>query len=156
MKKLELILIAGAAVSIILTILNIPLHSMLVSVFLLPLSILYLYLSFALFNNIPFDKIFKSESYKSLDTWNFGIAIGTGLGLSLLTIGFMFTVNNYPMARSLLDIGLVLTAFVLQLVLIRNVKEKRRFNRNIALRCAMFIIIGVVFLLFSGQSGQTS
>lgn len=151
MKKLELILIAGALVGLLMAIFSIPLHSVFTSVFLLTLSTIYLYLGFALFNVIPLSKIFKTESYKGLGKWWLGIALGTGIGLSQLTIGFLFAVNNYPMTRSFLSFGLVITALMLLLALIRNRSEKQRFYRIIALRCAAFIIMGAIVLLLHVQ-----
>jgi hypothetical protein len=154
MIKLEMILITGAILGLILALLQVPYHSVIVSVFLLPLAALYLYLGFALFNDIPFNKIFKSESYQGIGKWRIAIAIGAGLGLSQLTMGFMFALNSYPMTRSLLNYGVIITALFLLLALIRNTREKHRFYRNIALRCSAFIIIGVVFLMIYGQQGQ--
>ncbi|MEZ5019637.1 MAG: hypothetical protein R2756_05880 [Bacteroidales bacterium] len=133
---------------------NVPYHSVIVSVFLLPLGVIYLYLGFALFNDIPFNKIFKSESYQGVGTWRIAIAIGTGLGLSQLTTGFMFALNDYPMTRSLLSYGLVITALMLLLALIRNSTEKHRFYMNTALRCAGFIILGIISLVVYAQQGQ--
>lgn len=155
MKKLELILILGVVVGLLLTLLNVPYHTAVSSIFLLTLGIIYLYLGFALFNDIQLSKIFKSESYRGVGPWRIAIAIGTGLGLSQLTTGFMLALGNYPMTRLFLSFGLVVTALMLLLTLIRNTKEKHRFNRNIALRCSVFIIIGVIFLLVHGQQGQT-
>jgi len=156
MKKLELILISGAAVGILLALLNVPYHTAFSSLFLIALGIIYLYLRFALFNDIPFSKIFKSESYRGIRPWRILLAIGTGLGLSQLTTGFMLALGNYPVTRSLLRVGLVMSALMLLLTLIRNTKEKHQFYRNIALRCAVFIIIGAIFLIINGQQVQTT
>lgn len=153
MKKLEIFLITGAIIGLLLALFKVPYHPVIVSVFMLPLGVLYLYLGFALFNDIPFNKIFKSESYQRIGKWRIALAIGAGLGLSQLTTGFMFALNDYPMTRSLLNYGLVLTALILLLALIRNIKEKHKFYANIALRCAVFIIIGTIFLLIYRQQG---
>mgnify|MGYP000873593522 FL=1 len=154
MKKLEMILIAGAIIGFVLALLNVPYHSAIVSVFLLPLGALYLYLGFALLNDIPFTKIFKPESYQGIGTGRILLAVGTGIGISQLTVGFLFTVNNYPMTRSFLGFGLVVTALMLLLALIRNSREKHRFYMNIALRCAGFIILGIISLVVYAQQGQ--
>ena len=151
MKKLELVLIAGALIVLLLTLLKVPYLSAVASVFLLVLGTIYLYLGFALFNEIPLSKIFKTESYKGLGKWRLGIALGTGIGLSQLTIGFLFAVNNYPMTRSFLSLGLVITASMLLLALIRNRSEKHRFYMIISLRCAAFIIMGAAVLLLYVQ-----
>lgn len=154
MKKLEKVLIAGAIIGFLMALFKVPYHSVIVSVFLLPLGVIYLYLGFALFNDIPFNKIFKSESYQGVGTWRIAIAIGTGLGLSQLTTGFMFALNDYPMTRSLLSYGLVITALMLLLALIRNSREKHRFYMNTALRCSVFIILGIISLVVYAQQGQ--
>lgn len=154
MKKLEMILITGAIIGLLLALFNVLYHPVIVSVFMLPLGVLYLYLGFALFNDIPFNKIFKSESYQGIGKWRIAIAIGAGLGLSQLTTGFVFALNDYPMTRSLLNYGLVIIALILLLAFIRNTQEKHNFNRHIALRCAAFIFIGVIFLLVYGQNAN--
>lgn len=154
MKKLEKVLIAGAIIGFLMALFKVPYHSVIVSVFLLALGVIYLYLGFALFNDIPFNKIFKSESYQGVGTWRIAIAIGTGLGLSQLTTGFMFALNDYPMTRSLLSYGLVITALMLLLALIRNSREKHRFYMNTALRCSVFIILGIISLVVYAQQGQ--
>jgi len=151
MKKLEMILIIGAVVGLLMALFDVPLSSLIVSLFFLVLALLYFYLGFALFNGIRFRDIFKAESYKGLGPWRIAVAVGTGIALSDLTVGFLFTILNYPMAESLLAFGLVLTAIMLLLAAIRNAKEKERFYRNIILRCAVFIIIGTVFLLLPEQ-----
>ena len=151
MKKLELVLITGALIGLVLGLLNVPYHSLITSLFLLALGTIYFYLGFALFNEIPFGKIFKPESYNGLGKWRLGIAVGTGIGLSQLTIGFLFAINKYPMTRSFLSLGLVITALMLLLALIRNKSEKHRFYWIISLRCATFIIIGAIVLLLHLQ-----
>lgn len=151
MKKLEFILIAGALIGLLLSLIKVPYHSVFVSVFLLTLGTLYLYLGFALFNDIPMSKIFNSESYKGLGKWRLGIAIGTGIGLSQITIGFLFAINKYPMTRSFLSFGLIITALMLLLALIRNRCEKHSFYMIISLRCAVFIIMGAIVMLLHMQ-----
>jgi hypothetical protein len=156
MKKAELILIAGAVVGLILTLLNVPLHSLTISAFFTVLSFLYFYLGFALFNEIQLRKIFDAESYKGLGPWRIGLAIGTGIAISQITMGVMFTVLDYPMAKTLIQVGLVFTAVMLLVTSIINAKEKHRFYRNIILRCAVFIIMAIIFLLLPGHLFPTT
>ena len=104
MKKFEMILIIGAIIGLLLALFNTPLDSLIVSVFLITLSCLYFTLGFALFNNIPLRKIFNADSYKGLGYWQILIAIGTGIAMSILTIGFMFSILSYPMAKTLLTV----------------------------------------------------
>ncbi len=74
MKKLEIILIIGSVIGVLMAVLNVPLNALVVSVFFLMLSLLYLYLGFALFNDIPLRKIFNPKSYKGIGTWRIFIA----------------------------------------------------------------------------------
>jgi uncharacterized membrane protein len=155
MKKLEIILITGAIIGLLLALFNTPLDSLIASVFFITLSCLYYFLGFALFNNIPARKIFKADSYKGIGTWRILIAIGTGLALSILTIGFMFSILSYPMAKTLLVVGIVLAAINIILALIKNAQEKDQFYRNIILRGFVSVIIAIIFLMLPGSLFET-
>jgi len=147
MKKLELILIIGSVVGLLMSFLDVPQNSLIVALFFLPLSLLYFYLGFALFNGIRLRNIFKADSYKDLGVWRIAIAIGTGIALSNLTIGFMFSILSYPLAETMLIFGIALAVIMIILALIKNAREKNPFYRNIILRCLIFLIIAVVFLV---------
>ena len=151
MKKLEIILIIGAIIGFLMVQLSVPLNSVVVSLFFGVLGLLYFYLGFALFNGIQFRGILKAESYKGVGTWRIAIAVGTGLALSELTIGFMFTILNYPMAKSLIIFGIVLAVVVIILAVAKNAREKNQFYWNIIMRCLIFIVIAVFFLVLPGQ-----
>lgn len=142
-----MILIAGAVVGLLMTLFDIPLNTLIVSLFFLVLALLYIYLGFALFNNVGFRNIFKAESFKGLGPWRIAIAIGTGVALSTLTVGFMFSILGYPMADTILIYGIVLAVIMIILALIINGRDNNTFYRNIILRCVIFLIIAVVFLL---------
>jgi putative Mn2+ efflux pump MntP len=151
MKKFEIILIIGAIISLLLALFNIPFDSLIVSVFFITLGCLYFYLGFALFNGIRLRNIFKADSYKGLGTWRILTAIGTGIALSILTIGFMFFILSYPMAETFLIVGTVLAVIMIIMAMIKNALGKNLFYRNIILRCLIFLIIAVVFLLLPGH-----
>ncbi len=151
MKKLEILLIIGAVIGLIMALLNVPLHSLILSVFFIGLSFLYFYLGFALFNGIRARDIFKAGSYEGLGPWRIATAIGTGIALSILTIGFMFAILSYHMATTMLIVGTVATAIVIILALVRNAIDKNQFYRNIILRCLVFLIITIILLLIPGH-----
>lgn len=151
MKRLEMILIIGAVVGLLMSLFDVPLTSLVVSLFYVALGLLYFYLGFALFNGIGFRNIFKADSYKGRGPWRIAIAIGTGIALSNLTIGFMFSILNYPMADTLLTFGIALAAIMIILALIFNARDKNPFYRNIIIRCIVFIVIAVAFLLILGH-----
>ena len=151
MKKLEMILITGAIISLLMALFNTPLDSLVGSVFFITLSCLYFCLGFALFNNIPFRKIFIPDSYKGLGSWKILIAIGTGLVLSVLTIGIMCSVLSYPMAKTFLAVGIAFVVIIIILALIKNAQDKDNFYRNVILRGFVFLIISVIFLVLPGH-----
>ena len=142
-----MILIAGAVVGLLMTLFDIPLNTLIVSLFFLVLALLYIYLGFALFNNVGFRNIFKAESFKGLGPWRIALAIGTGVALSTLTVGFMFSILGYPMADTILIYGIVLAVIMIILALIIYGRDNNTFYRNIIFRCVIFLIIAVVFLL---------
>ena len=111
---------------------------------------------FALFNGIHIRKIFTAESYTGLGPWRIGVAIGTGIAISQITIGIMSTVLDYPMAKTLIQVGLVFTSVMLFVASIRSAREKHRLYRNIIPRCAVFIIIAILFLLLPEKLFQTA
>jgi len=147
MKKLELILIIGSVVGLLMSLFDVPQNSLIVGLSFLPLSLLYFYLGFALLNGIRLRNIFKADSYKDIGVWRIAIAIGTGIALSNLTIGFMFSILSYPLAKTMLIFGIALAVIMTILALIKNAREKNPFYRNIILRCLIFLIIAVVFLV---------
>jgi len=151
MKKLEMILIIGAVVGLLMSLFDIPLNSLIVSVFFVALGLLFFYFGFALFNGIRLRNIFKAGSFKGVGPWKIAIAIGTGIALSNLTIGFMFSILSYPMAETLLAFGIVLAAIMIILALIKNARDKNPFYRNIIMRCLVFLIIAVAFFLIPGH-----
>jgi hypothetical protein len=151
MRKMEFFLIIGAVIGLLMALFNVPLDSLIVSVFFVTLGCLYFYFGFALFNSIRFRNIFKTVSYKGIETWRILTAIGTGLALSVLMIGFMFSVLSYPMAETMLITGIVLTAIIIILALIKIAQVKDKFYWNIILRNFVFMIIAVVFLLLPGN-----
>ena len=151
MRKMEFFLIIGAVIGLLMALFNVPLDSLIVSVFFVTLGCLYYAFGFALFNGIRFRNIFKADSYKGIGTWRILTAIGTGLALSVLVIGFMFSILSYPMAEALLVVGIVLTAIMIVLTLIKNAQEKDNFYRTIIFRNLVFLIIAVVFLLLPGH-----
>ena len=150
-RKLEIILIIGAVLGLLLALLNVPLSSLIVSLFCVALGILYFYLGFALFNGIPLRKIFDPASYKGIGSKRIATAVGTGLALSIITIGFMFTVLNYPMAKTLLIAGLVFTAVIIIMAIVTNTKQQKPFYRAIIIRSVVFLVIAIIFLLIPGH-----
>lgn len=149
MKKIEIGLIAGSLAGFLLKIFDVPLSSLIVSLFLLSLSCLYFYLGFALLNDISLSQIFMAKAYKDLDKARIITAILTGVSLSILTIGYMFHILKYPLAKEILTIGIVYTSILLVYSIIKIHKTKIGFYKNITLRCLIFIVIAIILIILS-------
>ena len=120
MKRFEKILILIATIGLIFRLLNVPLSGLLLFISMLLISSLYFYLGFAFFNNIPLRNAFKSEYYKEIKSIQVVLSVGFGWGLSTLTIGILFSLQNYPMQGLFINVGVFITALLLLLNLIVN------------------------------------
>ncbi|WP_258098155.1 hypothetical protein [Marinoscillum pacificum] len=106
MKKLELLLSAIAVIAFVLFMLLAPKSTIILVLSVLLLSMIYFYLSVALFNGIPTQKAFKKSSYAFLSNSRIVISILTGLALSFTLVGFIFKLLFWPGAEVNLMIGL--------------------------------------------------
>ena len=113
MKKAEIILGAIALTALALNLLLVPGGGVLTVLSLSTLSVLYMYLSFAIFNGIRLRQIFKKDSYKGISKMRIVGAILTGLALSMTTIGLLFKFQSWPGATMNLAIGLLGLAIAL-------------------------------------------
>ncbi|MBK8807421.1 MAG: hypothetical protein IPO21_12565 [Bacteroidales bacterium] len=96
MKKGEIIIAGLSIIALGLNLLFIQGGGILTVLTLLTLSMLYMYFSFALFNNIELRKIFKKDSYKGISSNRIFGAVGAGLALSMTTIGLLFKFQSWP------------------------------------------------------------
>ncbi|WP_282015977.1 hypothetical protein [Marinifilum flexuosum] len=146
MKKTEKILAVIAFTSIILSMNHVPFGGVISVLSFTILALLYMYLSFALFNKIPFTRILKKEAYLNISKLRIFGTVLTGMVLSLSLIGMLFKLQLYPMADiNLLTgiLGLLIAAIV---SIIKYSIGKDKFYVDILKR---IILIGVFGLLFT-------
>jgi hypothetical protein len=146
MKRTELILIGIAVLALIMKFLHLPASGILTVLSLSSISVIYMYLGFALFNNLRFRKIFKKESYKEISTKRIVGGIGAGLALSVSAIGILFKFQSWPGASANLIMGIVGLSVVTIISLIKMQKNKDNYYSNILKRVAGFGAI-CIFLL---------
>jgi hypothetical protein len=146
MRKAEIIIIALCIVSVILNFMLVPGGVLFTLITLLALSTLYFYLGFALFNGIRLRKIFKKESYAGINALRIVGCIGTGMALSLLVIGLLFKLLAWPGSFINLLAGLFFVTVVLIISIIKFIMTKSSFYKLIIIRCAIFFIIGFIFI----------
>ena len=147
MKKVEKILAALALIGLVMKFLLIPGHGLLLVFPLCFLSIIYFFLGFALFNDIPLRKMFKKESYQAISSAKLIGTIGLGFSFSELTFGMLFKIQNYPGSTTQLIGGLFFTIIILIIALVQYGKNKAAFYKSIFFRISIIGSLGLITLL---------
>ena len=149
MKKFERIVGIIAIFGIILKILNIPGSSILNSLALTMLSMLYYAFSFALFNGIRLRNIFKKAAYKETNTNAKRIigAIGLGWALSAIIIGGLFKLQSWPGANVQLMSGLATLGLILLIATIFYFRNNAEYYKRIFKRSAIYGGLGLILYL---------
>ena len=111
------------------------------------LSIIYVFLGFALFNDIRLRNIFKKESYTSVSGLRILGAVGAGWALSATINGLMFKFQSWPGADSNLGVGLVGLLIVTIIGTIKYSKNKSEYYTRIFMRIAIFGGLGLILML---------
>lgn len=145
MKKLEKILGFIAIAAFILKLIRVPGASMLLLLSISALSLIYYPLGFAFFNQVKLRHVFKKEAYKGVSALRILGAIGVGVSLSALLVGILFKVQFWSGASFELIFGIVATAIIAAIALIRHRNHKDDFYKRILSRMAL---IGGLALLF--------
>jgi hypothetical protein len=152
MKKAERTLGAIAIVAMIINLLDIAGSIMLTTLSLSLVSILYMYLSFALFNDIRLKKIFKQESYKGISKMRIVGAVLIGLALSMTTMGLLFKFLTLPGAYFFLVFGLLGLHISLIVSLIKYQKSKSDYYIKIFKRIAIYGLIGLFLMILPRET----
>lgn len=146
MKKTEKILAVIAFTSIILSMNHVPFGGSISALSFSVLALLYMYLSFALFNKIPFTRILKKEAYLNISKLRFFGTVLTGMLLSCCLIGMLFKLQLYPMADINLLTGILGLLIAAIISIIKYSTGKDEFYLDIFKR---IILVGVFGLLFT-------
>lgn len=146
MKKTEKILAVIAFTSIILSMNHVPFGGALSALSFTILALLYMYLSFALFNKIPFTRILKKKAYLNVSKLRILGTVLTGMFLSFSLIGMLFKLQLYPMADINLLTGILGLLIAAIISIIKYSIGKDKFYFEILKR---IILIGAFGLLFT-------
>ncbi|EJF10152.1 hypothetical protein [Pontibacter sp. BAB1700] len=152
MKKTEIVLGAIAVVALILNLLFVPGSSILTVISLSAISVLYMYLSFALFNGVRLRYIFKKNSYKGISTMRIIGAVLTGLALSITLIGLLFKFQDWPGATINLGVGLFGLVIALIVGAVKYSKSKSDYYTKIFKRIAVYGGLGLIMLLLPKEA----
>ncbi len=147
MKKAEIILALVAFVCLILNQFSIPEGGTLVLVSFGLLAILYMYVSFALFNDVSFRDMFKKKSYTDISFLRISGSVATGLFLSTALVGILFESLSWPGSTGMLIIGYFALLVVLIVGIFRYLKTKSDFYIRLFQRIALLVSMAMVLLL---------
>ena len=145
MKKAEIIFATLSIIALVLKLLLVPGSGILSVLSISILSVIYMYLSFALFNGIRGKNIFKKDSYAAISRMRIIGAIGAGLALSITTIGLLFKIQSWPGASFNLGIGLLSLFIVAVIGIIRYRQYKSEYYTKIFKRVAVVGGLGLIF-----------
>ncbi len=117
----------------------------------LMLAGIYLFLSFALFNNVRLRNVFKKEAYKNIGATRLIGAICTGLFVSLTCIYSLFKFMQWPFGNQGLMISLAAMLIPLVIAIIKYLPTKSLFYKNFLIRLLLIGGIGAIFLFTSSE-----
>ena len=123
-----------------------------ITVSILSIAIMYYFLGFALFNQIPLRAIFKKDSYKGKSTYRIIGAVGAGIGISMICNGILFKLQDWPFALSSLGWGLVLTSIILVIAIVKFFKTRSNYYILIFKRIAVIGILGLILYFTPAMS----
>jgi len=147
MKKTEKILAAISILGILFNLYLVPFGGTLSIISMTCLAILYMYLSFALFNDIPIKGILKKDSYAGISKLRVFGTIATGLVLSVSVIGILFKSQLYPYSSVLLAEG-VIGLFIAAIVAVVQLRRSSaKFYSEILKRIAIIGILSLILYL---------
>ena len=152
MKKAEIILGISSIVALIMNLLLIPFGGFLTVLMLSSLSMIYFYLSFALFNNIRFRNISKKDSYKEVSKMRIIGAIATGIALTFLILGILFKAQSWPGARMYLGVGIFGMIVIFIVGAIKFSANKSSYYTKIFKRLAIFGILSLILFFLPGDA----
>ena len=146
MKKAEIILGIIALIALILSLINVPGSGAVATSAIAMLSVLYMYFSFAFFNDIELKQILKKESYAGISAFRIIGSVCTGIFLASTIIGVFFKFNSFPGASNMLVFGLAGLVVVLILGLIKYQKGKSDFYKTLFKRVTPIMLAGIILM----------
>lgn len=145
LKKIELYLALISVVTFVSNLFLFSFASEILIVCLGSLSMLYLYFSFALLNNVSLREVFKEKALKTINSMQTVEGILTGGALSMAIISILFKVLDWPMASTLAYVALpgILIAGIVAFMKFK--KNKNLFYKGLLIR--LWLVGSVVFVL---------
>ncbi|QHI39331.1 hypothetical protein IMCC3317_47410 [Kordia antarctica] len=123
----------------------IPFSNMLLTLSVLVLFLVYFFLGFWLFNNIPLTKIGNKEARSGISTMRIIGSICAGFALATTVIGILFVFMRWPYGHDNLSNGLKMLGVVLLISTIKIgiTKAESSFYKRMILRVCIVGIVGL-------------
>lgn len=147
MKKIEIGLICLFLIACILYIKHWPMAGPLRTVAAMTLAQFYLVLSFSLFNDLGFRKMFNSTNYKSVKAIHIIIAVAAGMSLSISMLSILFLSMRWPGNLYMSFVSSIILIVISIVSLILYVVNKEKVYKNILSRT--FTTLCLVIILWS-------
>jgi len=147
MKKFELIVGLIAILGIFLQTRHWPGGGALTGLALMLLFVFYYVFSFAFFNDIRLQDIFKKTSYKDTNVKKIICAIVLGWALSTIIIGVLFKLQFWAGADFLLKTGLIYTGLILLIAIFFYFRNKSNNYIRVFKRIVIYGGLGLVLYL---------
>ena len=151
MKKTEQLLIIVTLITIVLQALNIPGSAMILVIVLSLTAMLYMYLGFAIFNQIGFRQIFRKKSYESVSGMRILGAIAAGFTLSILLTGLLFKIMLWPGSGPMLTVSAFPCMIIMIVGLIRYSRDQSPYYTFIFKRLGIFGALALFFYLLPSE-----
>ena len=145
MKKVEIVLVLLVLIMIPSYFLDYIPGSLLFLPFII-LSCLYFYFGFILFTGVPLKKMFKKDSYKGISTGKILGAISAGIIVSIIVLGILFSIMNWPFSGENLLIGLIFLMVITTISLFKYLKQPNLYYKKILFRSITYSLVSVLFL----------
>jgi len=145
LKKIEIYLAIVSVIAFVLNLFLIPSSELLLTLSVSALSILYLYFSFALLNNVGLRAVFKHKALKNISIFKTLGAILVGGALSISIIGILFKLMHWPSANFLILAALPFLFIAGGVYLFFFRKNKELYYKRILIR--IWIIGSLVFII---------
>lgn len=146
MTKFEKVLgIIISTLMILMLLVAVPFGSMILSLSFVMLMLLYFFLGFWLFNNIPLTKIGNKEARSGISTMRIIGSIFVGFALTTTIMGIFFVFMRWPYGHDNLSNGLKMLGVVLLISIIKIgiTKAASSFYKRMILRVCIIGIVGL-------------
>lgn len=126
--------------------------SIVITLLMLILSMLYFWFGFAILNNIRFRHIFKNKFYKDISVLRILGTIVTGFVLSLVIIYALFKFQRWPYGNIGLRISLCGLLIIAIVVFMKYLSSKHQFYSNFLIRLFLIGILATSLYFVSSET----